>query len=272
MAGRHGYTREVMRYFLVFSLISLISIRALAEPIPVKKPEGVVHGFLALRSLEGKLLADGDLVQTPRKGGISSRLTFRFRDGSLHDEEVVFKQDKVFELERYHLVQKGPSFPRYLDATLDRNGNKFVVHHRDEKKDEIEVKEGTLEIPPDLYNGMFFTLLKNLDGSAGKTIITMAAFTPEPRVVNVEITSQGEESFSIADVSRKAVHYLLDLEITGLTGVLADLLGKDPKPIHTWMVAGPAPTFVRYRGPLFQQGPEWVIELASPEWPTDDKD
>jgi hypothetical protein len=260
-----------MRSLLAFGLVVLVSTQARAEPIPVRKPEGVVHGFLALRSLEGKVLADGDLVQVPRKGGISSRLTFRFRDGSLHDEEVVFRQDKVFELLSYHLVQKGPSFPKYIDATLDRKENRYVVRHRGKEGAEIEVKEGTLEIPPDLYNGMFFTLLKNLDADAGKTTITMAAFTPEPRVVNVEITSQGEEGFSIEDVSRKALHYLLDIEITGLTGILADLLGKDPKPIHTWMVAGPAPTFVRYRGPLFQQGPEWVIELASPEWPTEDK-
>ncbi len=83
-----------------------------AEPVPVQKMEGVVHGFLVLRSESGEVLADGDLVQVPRRdGGIDSRLSFRFRDGSVHDERLFFTQKQVLRLEDYHLVQKGPSFP-----------------------------------------------------------------------------------------------------------------------------------------------------------------
>jgi hypothetical protein len=54
-------------------LISLLAIVLLqfgtlpAEPIPVRYREGTNHGFLAVRTLEGKILAAGDLTQTVRK-------------------------------------------------------------------------------------------------------------------------------------------------------------------------------------------------------------
>lgn len=250
---------------LVLSLA--LTAGAGAEPIPVQKPEGVVHGFLVLRSLDGEVLADGDLIQVPVQGRIESRLAFRFRDGSVHDERLSFSQDRVFRLERYHLVQKGPSFPEAIDATLDRAKNWYVVRHRDEDDDEWESDEGPLEIPSDAYNGMFFTLLKNVDADGSMKTVSMIAWLPEPRVVNLELSSLGQEPFSIENVSRRATHFLMDIEVGGLTGVLATLLGKDPPPLHTWMLGGDAPTFVRFRGFLYPGGPVWSIELASPAWP-----
>jgi hypothetical protein len=53
-----------------------------AEPVPVRYREGTEHGFLALRTLEGKILAAGDLTQTVRKNEVVSRLVFRFREGT----------------------------------------------------------------------------------------------------------------------------------------------------------------------------------------------
>ena len=254
------------RITLGWLLSAALCVGAMAEPIPVKKMEGVVHGFLVLRSLDGEVLAEGDLVQVPERGRIESRLTFRFRDGSIHDERVNFTQDRVFLLESYHLLQKGPSFPKPLEATLERAENRFEVRHGDEDGS-AEVLEGKLELPRDVYNGMFFTLLKNIDADAAKTTVSMIAFTPDPRVVNLEVSAQGEEPFTVAEISRRAVRYLLNIEVTGLTGLLAKLFGKDPPPLHTWMLHGEAPTFVRFRGFLYLGGPVWSIELASPVWP-----
>jgi hypothetical protein len=237
-----------------------------AEPVRVQKMEGVVHGFLVLRSPGGEVLADGDLVQVPKQGGIESRLTFRFRDGSVHDERVFFSQKDVLRLETYHLVQKGPSFPAPIEAKLNRAESRFEVRHTKEGETEAEALEGVLELPDDAYNGMFFTLLKNVDGAATTRTVSFVAFMPEPRVVKLEVTSLGEEKFSIEKRQRKAVKYALDLEVEGLTGLLAKLFGKDPAPLHTWMLPGEAPTFVRFEGFLYLGGPAWIIELASPTW------
>ena len=247
---------------------ALIVSLASAEPVLVKKREGVVHGFLVLKSLEGEILADGDLVQVPRERGIESRLTFHFGDGSLHDERVFFSQDRSFLLESYQLVQKGPSFPKSLEVTLDRDERRYEIRHFPEDGGKVETLEGELELPRDTYNGMFFILLKNLPAQAAKTEVSMVAFTPEPRVLSLEISSQGEETFSIGKRTSRAVHYALNPEVRGLTGLLAELFGKDPEPLHTWMVRGDAPTFVKFQGFLYQGGPVWSIELASPTWPS----
>ena len=98
--------------------------------------------------------------------------------------------------------------------------------------------------------------------------MSMIAFTPEPRVMDLEMSSRGEEPFSIADVTRRAMHYLLNIEVRGLTGLFAKWIGKDPPPLHTWMLEGDAPTFVRFEGFLYPGGPVWSIELASPSWPS----
>ena len=66
------------------------------EPVSGRHTEGIVHGFLALRTLEGVALADGDLVQTARGERVTARLVFRFKDGSIHDETATSLSGKCF--------------------------------------------------------------------------------------------------------------------------------------------------------------------------------
>src|ERR1700733_982678 len=83
------------------ALVSLVLFWAgapLAAPVGVRHVEGLVHGFLSLRSPEGKLLADGDLTQAVRGTLVTSRLVFHFKDGSLSDETSVFSQRGHFSL------------------------------------------------------------------------------------------------------------------------------------------------------------------------------
>src|ERR1700737_4586113 len=100
-----------------FSVAVLIVCAALAgpamlpaNPVAVRYAEGVVRGFLALRTLDGTLLANGDLIQVARGDRVTVRLVFRFKDGSVHDEAAVFSQRRNFRLLNDHLVQKGPAF------------------------------------------------------------------------------------------------------------------------------------------------------------------
>src|SRR5882762_4733225 len=74
-----------------------------ADPVAVRHAEGLVHGFLSLRSLDGTMLASGDLIQNARGDRVTTRLVFRFKDGSTHDETAL-REDRGL------VVQKGPSF------------------------------------------------------------------------------------------------------------------------------------------------------------------
>ena len=89
---------------------------ALAEPVAVKFTEGVTHAFPVLRSVSGEKLAQGEMVQIPRGDRVENRLTFRFRDGSVYDERVVFSQRDTFTLTSYQILLKGPSFPEMIEA------------------------------------------------------------------------------------------------------------------------------------------------------------
>jgi hypothetical protein len=95
----------------------------------------------------------------------------------------------------------------------------------------------------------------------------MVAATPKPRLVKLEITAKGDEPFSIAGSSRKATHYVVKVEIGGVDGAIAPLLGKQPPDTHVWILGGEVPAFVKMEGPLYLGGPIWRIELACPVWP-----
>src|SRR5687768_4402547 len=82
-----------------------------AEPVAVRYTEGALHGLLVLRTLDDKLLAEGDLTQTVRGDQVTARLVFQFKDGSIHEETTVYSQRQRFQLISDRLVQKGPTFP-----------------------------------------------------------------------------------------------------------------------------------------------------------------
>src|SRR5712675_268863 len=99
------------------SLIALVACTLLLEPnslpadtVPVRHSEGLMHGFLVLRTLEGKTIADGQMTQDARGDRVTDHLIFRFKDGSIYEDTTVFSQSGTFRLLSDHLIQKGPSF------------------------------------------------------------------------------------------------------------------------------------------------------------------
>ncbi len=237
-----------------------------AAPVAVRHAEGLVHGFLVLRTLAGDTLADGDLIQVARGDRITSRLVFHFKDGSVHDETVVYSQRRNFRLLTDHLVQKGPAFQHPMEVSIDGPTGQVTVRSSDDDGKEKVVTE-RLNLPPDVANGLVLTLLKNVQSDASQLTVSMVAATPKPRLVKLAITAQGEEPFSVGGSSRKATHYVVKVEIGGAAGLVAPLLGKQPPDTHIWILGGEAPAFVKSEGPLFFGGPIWRIELVSPVWP-----
>ncbi|HEV8676369.1 MAG TPA: hypothetical protein VGX21_20220 [Methylomirabilota bacterium] len=236
-----------------------------AGPVAVRVPEGALRGFLVLRAADGRALADGELVQNPRGERLESRLTFRFKDGSLHDEAVVFTQHQVFALVSYRPVQRGPAFPQALDVRFQRSGE-YAVRVRESEQGPETAHEGRFDFPPDVANGMALALVKNLPPGA-RAETHYVAFTPKPRVLALTLIPVGEDRFFIGDLGRTAVRYLAKLELRGLTGAVAALFGKRPPTLYYWIVAGEAPAFVKFEGPLYFGGPVWRVELTGPRWP-----
>jgi hypothetical protein len=248
---------------LLIALLSSVGLRA--EPIRVRHGEGVVHGFLTLRAVDGTLVANGDLIQTASGSRVTTRLVFRFKDGSVLDEAAVYSQRGTFRLLIDHLVQKGPAFPHPVDMTVDASSGQVTVRYVDEGKEKVET-EG-MKLQPDLANGIMLTLLKNVRPTALPESLSMVVATPKPRLVKLKISTAGNEPFSTGSASRTATHYVVKIDIGGLAGLIAPLIGKQPLDTHVWILPGAAPAFVKSEGPMFLGGPIWRIELASPAWP-----
>jgi hypothetical protein len=249
-------------------LILCATIAAAAAPLgqglPVRHPEGLVHGFLVLSTLEGARLADGDLVQHRQGDRVTAQLSFRFKDGSRHEETAVYSQRERFRLITYQLRQRGPTFPRSLDVALDAASGRVTTAYTDDGRQKTEVE--TLKLPADVANGMVSTLLKNVRPEAPPASFSYVASTPDPRLVRLEVQVAGVRNFSTGGTARKATHFVLKVKIGGFAGLVAPIVGKDPPDVHVWILGGDAPAFVRAEQPLYAGGPVWRIELTSPVW------
>src|SRR5688572_308170 len=178
--------------------------------VAVRYAEGTLHGFLRLRSTSGDVIADGELLQVPRRRGLDSRMVFRFRDSSFFEEKVLFTQRGTFRMESYSLVQRGPSFAEDMDVKLDRSG-KYEVKATDRDDGEVKSWSGTMDLPADTYNGMVIVIAKNLatGETAGDTQrVHLVAFTPKPRLISLELAPAGTHPVQVGTHREKAVHFV----------------------------------------------------------------
>jgi hypothetical protein len=167
---------------------------------------------------------------------------------------------------QYKLVQKGPSFPHPTSLAFDASSGQVTVQYAGDDGKEQSTTEH-MSLPPELANGLIFILMKNVAAADTDVRASMLIATPKPRLVKLSITREGEDSFVLGGEKRAARHYVVKIEIGGLTGVIAKVIGKEPPEIHGWILGGEAPAFLKSQGPLYAGGPTWIVELESPVWP-----
>jgi hypothetical protein len=257
--------RQTATLLLLATCLATLPRESLADGVPVRFNQGLVHGFLVLKTLEGTPIADGDLSQVSRGGRVTTKLKIHFRDGSLHEETAVYTQRGQFRLLNNHLVQKGPAFKRQIETTLDATSGKFTAKYADEDGKEKSINE-RVKVPDDVVNGLALTALLNVKPGTKKTVVSMVAATPKPRVVKLIITPQGEEPFEFGASTRKVMNYAIKIDIGGVAGVVAPLVGKQPQDVHMWILQGETPAFIKAELALQIGGPVWRIELATPKY------
>jgi len=268
--GRLSVSAKHQRKCLPSLLTVLLICEAILEPnlltaeqVPVRHMEGVLHGFLVLRTLQGETIANGDLQQVVKGERVTSRLIFRFKDGSVYEETTVFSQRRSFRLLSDRVVQRGPSFKDPSDTSIDASTGEVTVRSIEDGKE--KVASNRLDLPRDLANGLVFTLLKNIQPNATSTTVSMVAGISKPRLVKLNIVPEGEETLSVGVLHYEVSRYVVKVEIGGVAGVVAPLIGKKPPDIHIWVLKDPAPVVVKSEGPLYEDGPIWRIELGAPK-------
>jgi len=231
-----------------------------ATPVEVRFLEGVTRGFLVLRSTTGQTLAQGDLIQTAHPDRVDSQMVFRFKDGSLYDERVTFSQQHVFTLLSYRLVEKGPSFPEPMDISFERAHGRYRVTSTE--KGGEKTSTGTLDLPADVYNGMTVMILRNLPAGHAETV-HYVAFTPTPRVVQLELTPVGEQSLRLGELETRATRFAVKAKLGSLQSMVAAVLGKKPSDYECVIWTKDVPAFIRCDGPLRLNGPVYRFELTN---------
>jgi len=261
------------RHLLGILVVCGVVVCAAAEPapqlLPVRRVLGTQHGFLVLRTLDGKVVADGDSIQTVRGQQVTNRTVFRFRDGSRNEETAVFSQRGVYRLVSYHLVQRGPAFadpenPRTVDIDMARG---HVVVHSAGDHGEDKVHDEQMTLPANLGNGIVVTLLEDVGSASLPLPVPYLATTPAPRLIKLVISKAGAARFAVGATSRTATDYLIKTEIGGVAGIVAPLVGKKPPDVHVWISDGDIPAFVKSEAPMSADGPLLRTELTSPQWP-----
>ncbi len=259
-------TRSARRSIRVLRVAASVllagSLSAQAEPIKVRHPQGSAHGFVDVTTLEGTRIAVGDLLQRTHGNTVSSRLILHFFDGSLDDETTLFSQQGVFRFISDHHVQKGPSFPKPVDTTIDAETG--LVTFTDSKG---EVRSVHADMPPDVYNGLASTMLMNLPKNAPATTISVVIAADKPRTVHLVMTQGEEVPFMLGGTPRKAVDHVVHIELGGVAGVVAPLIGKQPADYHVLLLTGEDPAFIREEGQLYEGGPVWRIQQISATFP-----
>jgi hypothetical protein len=234
------------------------------QEVKVKYKAGAQQGFLVLHDLAGALLANGEITQMPYQDRIKLHLVLRFRDGSIDDETTVYSQRDTFHLISDRLVQTGKSFPSPCDVKVDVRAQ--LVSVRAMSKGKRVVTTQHFDLSPSLANGMLFALIQNLQPETGNVELPYLALQAKPRMVKLAIAQEGPEPFKIAGHSYKAMKYVVKVNIGGLAGIVAPMIGKQPADTYVWVTEGSVPGVVRVQGPLYAEGPVWNIQMASPTW------
>jgi hypothetical protein len=252
---------------IVCAALAVTSSQLKADPIPVINVQGASHGFLLLRSETGAILAHGEYVQTAHGDRVTSRLTYRFRDGSLDDDLTVFTQRDTLRLVSDHHIQRGPSFPEPLDLLVEGSGQ-ITTRSRD-KDGKPTVETAHLDLPPDISNGIVGTILVNTPPGGQPFYLPYVANIGKGRLVRLKITPDGQAAFTVAGLRRTANIFRIRLDLGGIAGVAAPILGKQPDDSFVWVLPGDPPAFMREITPITDSGgPMISVEPAGTAFPT----
>jgi len=238
-----------------------------ADPIRVKAEQGTLHGFLDIRNETGEILGHGDLLQSTHGDRVTTELILHFNNGSVDDETATFTQNHTFHLLSDHHIQKGPFFPKPLDITVEDGGQ--ITTRSTDKDGKPQVDTQHLDLPSDICNGMIGPLLMNVPANTPEFTQAIVLPAGKGRLAKLHIAPESEQSFTVAGVSRKATVFRIKIDLGGVAGVVAPVVGKQPADVHVWVVEGTAPEVVRVQQQLYEGGPIVSVELAGATFPHD---
>jgi hypothetical protein len=96
--------------------------------------------------------------------------------------------------------------------------------HKDGREQELN---GTLTLPPDVYNGMVITVAKNLPKGASETVHIVSLYAHAPPYP-IGICAGGQPESAGGRTRETAIHYVLKPRLGTWLKLFATLLGRVP--------------------------------------------
>src|ERR1700733_3715341 len=215
-----------------------------AEPISIRHIQRPMHRFMVARSEAGKIIASGEFSQVVQGDEVTMRLTYKFVDGSIDDETTTYRQQGAFRLVRNHHIQQGPFFVKPVDFTVEA-ATGIATSRTMDKNGKIHVESDHMELPDDLANGFVGTLLLNVPQNATPFRVGMIAPIGGGRLIHLLISPEGEQQqLHTEGQTLKAAVFRIHPELGGIVGVIARLMGLQPKDVMVWILEGEEPAVV----------------------------
>ena len=215
---------------------------------------------MVARSDAGKTIANVEFSQVVQGDEVTMRLTYHFVDGSIDDETTTYRQQGTFRLVRDRHIQQGPFFAKPVDFAVEAATGTATSRIADENG-KIHVQSEHIDLPDDLANGIVGTLLVNVPPNTAPFHVGLLVPFGGGRLIRIRISPEGQQPFHTAGQTSKATVYRIHPELGGIVGVVASLMGLQPKDVMVWVVEGEEPAVVRIVGQLGGYGPVVSSEL-----------
>ncbi|WP_146072024.1 hypothetical protein [Bryocella elongata] len=245
--------------------VFLRATSAFAEPIPVRHIQRPLHRFMVARSEDGKTIASGEFTQVVEGSQVSMRLTYRFVDGSVDDEETTYNQSGTFRLVRNHHIQKGPFFAKPVDFTVEVPTG-TVTFRTTDKHGRNHDYTRHMTLPADLADGMVGTLLLNVPRNTAPFRVGMLAPVGGGRLVELEISPQSDQTVQLAGQTFPATVFRVHPVLGSFVSLFARMIGLQPKDVTVWILEGEDPAVAVVVGQLGGYGPVVSSDLVGTDF------
>jgi hypothetical protein len=215
---------------------------------------------MVARSEDGKTRASGEFSQVVQGDEVTMRMTYRFVDGSIDDETTTYRQQRTFRLVRNHHIEQGPFFAKPIDFTVEA-ATGIVTSRTTDKDGRAHVVNRHMDLSDDLANGFVGTLLLNVPPNSAPFRAGMLAPVGGDRLIRLLISSEEEQTVHLAGQTLKARVFRIHPELGGIVGMIARLLGLQPKDVMVWVLEGEEPAVAVIVGQLGGYGPVVSSEL-----------
>jgi hypothetical protein len=229
--------------FGLAALVAALALGAAAQPYTTP-----ARGFPEMRTLSGEKLASGEYVAWIEHGQYHLSQTYRFPDGRIVEEQTSFDRSPLAQKKwSWRETQNGVDLRRF---EVDFASGKATAMVTDKSSirtwmSKIDVKDGKTFCGLGFVQAIVNDKPKLVAGENLK--LKAVAFTPKPRVVDVEVSYSGVDQMTQASQTLKGDHYVIAAKLP----VPIKLFVKPPDN-HVWLTHLEPSAFLRSEGPLMQ--------------------